>query len=72
MPDWTGSWDGGRTYQTRDERTVWVIRKMVKGHRYGIGKLGLTFWNWPPLSASFVREVTELLGHRSVLVRGKL
>jgi hypothetical protein len=39
---------------------------------WGFGNLGLTFWNWPPLSASFVREVTELLGHRSVLVRGKL
>ncbi len=39
---------------------------------WGFGNLGFTFWNWPPLSASFVREVTELLGHRSVLVRGKL
>jgi hypothetical protein len=39
---------------------------------WGFGNLGLTFWNWPPLSASFVREVTELLGHRSALVRGKL
>ena len=34
MPNWTGSWAGGRTYQTKDNRTVWVIRKMVKGHRY--------------------------------------
>jgi hypothetical protein len=39
---------------------------------WGFGYLGLTFWNWPPLSASFVREVTEFLGHRTVLVRGKL
>ncbi|WNG28424.1 hypothetical protein F0U62_33790 [Cystobacter fuscus] len=36
MPNWTGSWAGGRTYQTKDQRTVWVIRKMVKGHRYQI------------------------------------
>jgi hypothetical protein len=36
MPNWTGSWAGGRTYQTKDNRTVWVIRKMVKGHRYQI------------------------------------
>src|SRR3954454_17141352 len=36
MPNWTGSWAGGRTYQTKDHRTVWVIRKMVKGHRYQI------------------------------------
>jgi integrase len=36
MPNWTGSWAGGRTYQTKEGRTVWVIRKMVKGHRYQI------------------------------------
>lgn len=39
---------------------------------WGFGHLGLTFWNWPPLSASFMREVAGLLGHRWVLVRGKL
>lgn len=38
----------------------------------GFGNLGLTFWNWEQLSASFVREVTELLGHRTRLVRGKI
>jgi hypothetical protein len=38
----------------------------------GFGNLGLTFWNWGQLSASFVREVTELLGHRTLLVRGKI
>lgn len=38
----------------------------------GFGNLGLEFWNWGPLSASFVREVTEFLGHRTMLVRGKL
>ncbi len=38
----------------------------------GFGNLGFKFWNWPPLAAGFVREVTELLGHRTVLVRGKL
>jgi hypothetical protein len=34
--------------------------------------LGFTFWNWPPLSTSFVRDVSALLGHRAVVVRGKL
>jgi hypothetical protein len=38
----------------------------------GFGNLGLEFWNWTPLSEQFIREVTEKLGHRIVLVRGKL
>ncbi len=36
MPNWTGTWAGGRTYQTKDGHTVWVIRKMVNRHRYQI------------------------------------
>ena len=39
---------------------------------WGFGNLGLTFWNWPPLSARFLRELTDLMGHRTVLVRGKV
>lgn len=39
---------------------------------WGFGNLGFTFWNWPPLSEGFVREVSQRLGHRTVLVRGKL
>jgi hypothetical protein len=38
----------------------------------GFGNLGLTFWNWPPLSEEFVREVTRMMGHRTRLVRGKI
>lgn len=39
---------------------------------WAFGYLGFTFWNWPPLRASFVRDVGALLGHRTVVVRGKL
>lgn len=39
---------------------------------WGFGNLGLEFWNWTPLSERFVREVTAQMGHRTVLVRGKL
>lgn len=31
MPTWTGTWDGGRTYQTSKGQTVYVIRKSVPG-----------------------------------------
>lgn len=36
MPNWTGKWAGGRTYQTSDGRTVWVLRKMVDRRPYSI------------------------------------
>ncbi len=39
---------------------------------WGFGFLGLEFWDWSPLSERFIREVTEQLGHRTVVVRGKL
>jgi len=34
--------------------------------------LGLRFWNWPPLRPAFVAEVGRLLGHRIVVVAGRL
>jgi len=39
---------------------------------WGFGNLGFKFWNWPPLSEVFLAEISGLLGHRTVLVRGKL
>jgi hypothetical protein len=39
---------------------------------WGFGNLGLEFWNWTPLSEQFVREISERLGHRMILVRSKL
>jgi hypothetical protein len=39
---------------------------------YGFSCLGISFWNWPPLSDAFVHEIRELLGHRVILVHRKL
>jgi hypothetical protein len=39
---------------------------------WGFGNLGLEFWNWTALSQAFEREVAGVLGHRTVIVRGKL
>ncbi len=36
MPCWTGKWRGGRTYRTKDGRTVYVLWKMVAGRNYAI------------------------------------
>ena len=35
-----------------------------------VGFLGLTFWNWPPLSQSFITQVAARLGHRVVVTQG--
>jgi uncharacterized Zn-finger protein len=37
-----------------------------------VGFLGFTFWNWPPLSSSFIAQLQERLGHRIVVTGGKL
>jgi hypothetical protein len=37
-----------------------------------VGCLGLTFWNWPPLAEEFVVQVAERLGHRVIVMLGKL
>ena len=37
-----------------------------------VGCLGLTFWNWPPLAEEFVAQVAERLGHRVIVIAGKL
>jgi hypothetical protein len=39
---------------------------------WGFGCLALEFWNWPPLSAEFVREVERRLQHRTVLVKSRV
>jgi hypothetical protein len=36
---------------------------------WGFGNLGVQFWNWPPLSDSFLQAITRKLGHRTVFVR---
>lgn len=39
---------------------------------WAFASLGFTFWNWPPLSHDFVRDLANLLGHRLVVVSGKI
>ena len=37
-----------------------------------VGFLGFTFWNWPPLSDSFIARMASHLGHPLVVIQGKL
>ncbi|MFI5807244.1 hypothetical protein [Streptomyces sp. NPDC051561] len=39
---------------------------------FAMGALALDFWNWPQLSDAFVERVGRELGHRVVLISGKL
>lgn len=39
---------------------------------WGFGFLGLTFWNWPPLTDDFAAAVAGVLGHRTARPAGKL
>jgi hypothetical protein len=41
-------------------------------HPYAFGELGVTFWNWHPLSQEFIAEVGRFLGHRVVYNNHKL
>jgi len=44
----------------------------IGGGPFALGFLGLIFWNWPKLSAEFVQQVADHLGHRVVVTGGKL
>ncbi|QSQ23048.1 hypothetical protein JY651_49535 [Pyxidicoccus parkwayensis] len=39
---------------------------------WGLSELGFTFWNWSTLSERFIRELSEQLGRRTLIVRDKL
>jgi RNA polymerase subunit RPABC4/transcription elongation factor Spt4 len=39
---------------------------------WGFGCLGFKFWNWPLLDPSFIETLANKLGHRVLLVEGKL
>lgn len=38
----------------------------------GFGTLTFTFWDWPALSTGFVQALAQRLGHRTIVISGKL
>lgn len=48
-----------------------VVTWVYDGH-FGYGNLAFRFWNWPPLSPSFLEALRQELKHPLVLVKGKL
>jgi len=39
---------------------------------WAFGHLGFEFWNWPPMKRSFIDKIAGILGHKVVLVAGKV
>jgi|GEM_PF-1783874 len=39
---------------------------------WGFGELTFKFWNWPSLSEAFINQLAEKLGHRTILICGKV
>jgi hypothetical protein len=49
-----------------------LLTSVVSRPPIAVGHLGVTFWNWPPLSESFVSRVRERVAGPVGLVQGKL
>lgn len=70
-----GAWMDGGPGEVRCTRCSQVARLndwRWTNEPFVAGFLGFTFWNWPLLSESFIAQVASHLGHRVVVVRGKL
>jgi len=39
---------------------------------WAFGNLGFKFWNWPPLKRSFIEQISGILGHRVIMIAGKI
>ncbi|MEO8505444.1 MAG: hypothetical protein ABI609_16225 [Acidobacteriota bacterium] len=48
------------------------IARLVADPPIACGNLAITFWNWPPLSETFLGEISRLLGGSITVVCGKL
>jgi uncharacterized Zn-finger protein len=80
-PDWQlfsdafGAWMEGGPGELRCPQCSRVARLNDWSWTYEpfvVGFLGVTFWNWPPLSESFIAQLAGHLEHRVAIVRGKL
>ena len=38
----------------------------------GFGTLTFKFWDWPPLTDAFLAELAQRLGHRTIVITGKI
>ncbi len=70
LNDWHGGGAGELACSHCDHResvTEWEHIEPM-----GFGTLTFTFWNWPALSAGFVESLSRQLGHRTIVIAGKV
>lgn len=70
--DLVGEWFGGNdkvsfSCPSCDQQTR--ISEWRGPRPCALGNLGIAFYNWPPLSEAFIREVSNRLGHRIMRVQ---
>jgi hypothetical protein len=39
---------------------------------WAFGHLGFTFWQWPPMKRAFIDQIAGILGHKVVVIAGKI
>jgi hypothetical protein len=79
---WSDEWSDavGEWYDRKGQGLLACVRcghtKPITEWRHdppwAFGNLGFQFWNWPPLTESFIELVSQRLGHKVVHVYGKL
>ena len=70
LSDWHGGGPGELTCSHCAHRET--VAQWEHVDPMGFGTLIFRFWNWPPLSASFVAALSQQLGHRTIVIAGKL
>jgi hypothetical protein len=70
------AWDEGGPALVSCPRCARIVGfndwRWVRERPFAVGFFGVTFWNWPELSARFIEQVADHLGHRVVVTGGKL
>ncbi len=74
LSDTIGDWfeGGSGLHACPNCRNLVELNNWTWSPPWGFGHLGITFWNWPPLSPRFLADVTQRLGHRTVHPSGKM
>jgi hypothetical protein len=39
---------------------------------WAFGNLGFKFWDWPPLKRNFIEQISSILGHKVIMIAGKV
>jgi hypothetical protein len=71
IKEWTHK-TGPAKFRRPQCHTSHVIADYVFEPEWAFGELGLTFWNWPPLKDSFLKEIEVISGSRLKVIKVEL